>query len=156
MFIKQSSRNTLIQMQATMQKRALRACRSKGQPEVSHRPGGIWIPSAGGARRDHLPRVGTCSSAGGSSHRAGRMGLRAIDGLLTVYFGAGILTANSVFQFSQWQEGNTGGWKVSRQRYLSEVLFGYSLACSSWYRGDVETVWRKHLRDNIAHYFDDS
>ena len=29
--------------------------------------------------------------------------------LLTVYFGAGILTANSVFQFHQWQDGNMHG-----------------------------------------------
>jgi hypothetical protein len=76
--------------------------------------------------------------------------------LLTVYFGAGILTANAVFQFSQWQDGNVGGWNVSRQGYLSEPLFGYALACFSWYRGDVVAPWRRHLRENIAYYFDDS
>jgi len=76
--------------------------------------------------------------------------------LLTVYFGAGILTANSAFQFSQWQDGKRQGWSVSRQGYLSEALFGYSLACFAWYRGDVKAAWRKHLRENIAYYFDDS
>jgi hypothetical protein len=76
--------------------------------------------------------------------------------LLTVYFGAGILTANSAFQFHQWQDGRMQGWNASRQGYLSEALFGFSLACFSWYRGDVEAVWRKHLRENIAYYFDDS
>jgi len=76
--------------------------------------------------------------------------------LLTVFFGAGILTANSAFQFSQWQDGRMQGWNVSRQGYLSEALFGFSLACFSWYRGDVEAAWRKHLRENIAYYFDDS
>jgi hypothetical protein len=76
--------------------------------------------------------------------------------LLTVYFGAGILTANSAFQFSQWQDGRMQGWNASRQGYLSEALFGFSLACFSWYRGDAEAVWRKHLRENIAYYFDDS
>ena len=76
--------------------------------------------------------------------------------LLTVYFGAGILTANSAFQFSQWQDGQMQGWNVSRQGYLSEALFGFSLACVSWYRGDAEAAWRKHLRENIAYYFDDS
>jgi hypothetical protein len=76
--------------------------------------------------------------------------------LLTVYFGAGILTANAAFQFSQWQDGRMQGWNASRQGYLSEALFGYSLACSSWYRGDNEAKWRKHLRQNIAYYFDDS
>ncbi|HWI58333.1 MAG TPA: hypothetical protein VNZ22_13990 [Bacillota bacterium] len=76
--------------------------------------------------------------------------------LLTVYFGAGILTANSVFQFSQWQDGQMQGWRASRQGYLSEALFGYSLACFSWYRGDLAAGWRRHLRENIAYYFDDS
>ena len=76
--------------------------------------------------------------------------------LLTVYFGAGILTANSAFQFNQWQDGRRQGWNVSRQGYLSEALFGYALASFSWYRGDVESPWRKHLRENIAYYFDDS
>lgn len=76
--------------------------------------------------------------------------------LLTVYFGAGILTANSAFQFSQWQEGRMQGWSASAQGYLSEALFGYSLASFSWYRGDLEAGWRRHLRENIAYYFDDS
>ncbi len=76
--------------------------------------------------------------------------------LLTVYFGAGILTANAVFQFSQWQEGQRGGWSASRQGYLSEALFGYSLACFAWYRGERNPTWRKHLRENIAYYFEDS
>lgn len=76
--------------------------------------------------------------------------------LLTVFFGAGILTANSAFQFSQWQNGSRCGWNVSTQGYLSESLFGYALACYSWYRGDLEAEWRKHLRENIADHFDDS
>ena len=76
--------------------------------------------------------------------------------LLTVFFGSGILTANAAFQFSQWQDGRRQGWNVSRQGYLTEALFGFSLACFSWYRGDVEAPWRKHLRENIAYYFDDS
>jgi len=76
--------------------------------------------------------------------------------LLTVYFGVGVLTANAAFQFSQWQDHSRQGWNASRQGYLSEALFGYSLACFSWYRGDLEAPWRKHLRQNIAYYFDDS
>lgn len=76
--------------------------------------------------------------------------------LLTIYFGAGILTANCAFQFNQWQDGRMQGWSVRRQGYLSEALFGFSLACFAWYRGDTEAAWRKHLRENIAYYFDDS
>jgi hypothetical protein len=76
--------------------------------------------------------------------------------LLTIYFGAGILTANAAFQFSQWQDVSRQGWSASRQGYLSEALLGYSLACFSWYRGDLEASWCKHLRQNIAYYFHDS
>jgi len=76
--------------------------------------------------------------------------------LLTVYFGAGILTANAAFQFNQWQEGTRQGWSASRGGYLSEALFGYALACYTWYCGDRNATWRRHLRENIAYYFDDS
>ena len=76
--------------------------------------------------------------------------------LLTVFFGAGILTANTAFQFSQWQDGRMQGWSTSRQGYLSEALFGYALASYSWYRGDKASPWKKHLRENIAYYFEDS
>jgi hypothetical protein len=76
--------------------------------------------------------------------------------LLTVYFGAGVLTANAAFQFSQWQSATHHGWNASRQGYLSEQLYGYGLACFSWYRGDRDAKWRKHLRENIEYYFSDS
>jgi hypothetical protein len=76
--------------------------------------------------------------------------------LLTVYFGAGILTANSAFQFNQWQSGTWGGWSASRHGYLSEAQFGYALACFSWYRGDLGAHWRKHLRSNIEFYLSDA
>jgi hypothetical protein len=76
--------------------------------------------------------------------------------LLTVYFGAGILTANSAFQFQQWQTSSHFGWSSSRHGYLSEQLFGYALACYAWMRGESEPDWAAHLRSNIRYYFDDS
>ena len=63
--------------------------------------------------------------------------------LLTVYFGAGILTANAAFQFGQWHDHQRQGWSATRQGYLSEAQFGYALARFSWYRGDIEAAWRK-------------
>jgi hypothetical protein len=91
----------------------------------------------------------------------GRIGHEEEDGepltdLLTVYFGAGILTANSAFQFSQWQSQNKQGWQASAQGYLSEPVFGYALACFSWFRGDRKPKWEKHLRQNIEYYFSDA
>jgi hypothetical protein len=76
--------------------------------------------------------------------------------LLTVYFGAGIFTANAAFQFGQWQSHSHHGWRASRQGYLSEPLYGYALAAFSWYRGDLKAEWRKCLRQNIEYYFSDS
>jgi len=76
--------------------------------------------------------------------------------LLTVFFGAGIFTANSVFQFSQWQSHSHQGWRASRLGYLSEELFGYALAAYAWYRGELAPSWQTHLRSNILYYFDDS
>ena len=76
--------------------------------------------------------------------------------LLTVYFGAGILTANSAFLFQQWQDHSHQGWSTSRHGYLSEPVFGYALACYAWARGESDPEWAKHLRHNIRYYFDDS
>ncbi len=76
--------------------------------------------------------------------------------LLTVFFGAGIFTANSAFQFAQWQSHSHQGWRASRLGYLSEELFGYALACYAWSRGELTPSWQKYLRSNILYYFDDS
>lgn len=76
--------------------------------------------------------------------------------LLTVFFGAGIFTANAVFQFGQWQSHSHQGWKASRLGYLSEELFGYALASYAWYRGELTPTWQTYLRSNILYYFDDS
>ncbi|HMJ64866.1 MAG TPA: hypothetical protein VK615_05915 [Candidatus Binatia bacterium] len=76
--------------------------------------------------------------------------------LLTVFFGVGIFTANSAFQFHQWQDHSHQGWSTSRLGYLSEEIFGYALACYSWYRGELKPSWARHLRENVHYYFDDS
>ena len=82
--------------------------------------------------------------------------MEPVTDLLTVYFGAGILTANTSFQFNQWQEGNWGGWSTSRQGYMKEAQYGFALACYAWFRGERQPTWAKFLRENIAFYFDDS
>jgi hypothetical protein len=76
--------------------------------------------------------------------------------LLTVFFGAGIFTANSAFEFHQWQDHSHQGWSASRLGYLSEEMFGYTLGCYSWYRGELSPPWARYLRENIRYYFDES
>jgi hypothetical protein len=76
--------------------------------------------------------------------------------LITVFFGLGIFTANSAFQFSQWQDHSHQGWSVSRQGYLSEELFAYSLALYAWMRGESNPKWAGHLAMNVRHHFKQS
>jgi hypothetical protein len=76
--------------------------------------------------------------------------------LLTVFLGLGIFTANSAFQFSQWQDYSHYGWSTSRLGYMTEEMFGYSLAAYAWMRDGVKPKWSKHLAINVGHYFKQS
>ena len=76
--------------------------------------------------------------------------------LLTVFLGFGIFTANSAFMFTQWQDHSRQGWRTSRLGYLSEEMFGYSLAAYAWMRGETKPGWSKHLALNVGHYFKQS
>jgi len=76
--------------------------------------------------------------------------------LLTVYFGAGIFTANSAFTFEQWQDNRTQGWRASRHGYLDEPELAYALACYAWLRGESNPAWRRHLEPNIGPFFNDA
>ena len=76
--------------------------------------------------------------------------------LLTVFFGAGIFTANAAFEFEQWQNGQMQGWRTSRHGYLNEPQLAYALACYAWLRNEEKPKWRTHLAGNITPHFDDA
>jgi hypothetical protein len=76
--------------------------------------------------------------------------------LLTVFLGLGIFTANSVIQFSQWQDYSHQGWSTSRMGYLTEEMFGYSLAAYAWMRNEKKPTWSKYLCMDVEHYFKQS
>jgi hypothetical protein len=78
--------------------------------------------------------------------------------LLTVFFGAGIFSANSAFQFSQWHDSiaNRQGWSTRRLGYLSEQEYGYALAGYARLRGEAKPDWARFLDPNIRHYFDEA
>ncbi|MDR3458264.1 MAG: hypothetical protein P4N60_12515 [Verrucomicrobiae bacterium] len=76
--------------------------------------------------------------------------------LITVFLGLGIFTANSAFQFSQWQDHSHQGWSASRLGYMSEEMFAYSLAVYAWMRGETNPKWSGHLALNVGHYFKQS
>jgi hypothetical protein len=73
--------------------------------------------------------------------------------LITVFLGLGIFTANSAFQFSQWQDHSHQGWSTSRLGYMSEEMFAYSLAAYAWMRGETNPKWSRYLAMNVGHYF---
>jgi hypothetical protein len=73
--------------------------------------------------------------------------------LLTVFFGLGVFTANAAFRFSQWESGGYQGWRAGRLGYLSEAMYGYSLAAFAWMREESKPEWSKYLASNINHYF---
>jgi len=76
--------------------------------------------------------------------------------LITVFFGLGIFTANSAFQFSQWQDHSHQGWRAARLGYMSEEMFAYSLAAYAWMRGETNPKWSSCLAMNVGHYFKQS
>jgi hypothetical protein len=76
--------------------------------------------------------------------------------LITVFLGLGIFTANSAFQFSQWQDHSHQGWSMSRSGYMSEEMFAYSLAAYAWMRGETNPHWSRFLALNVGHYFKQS
>jgi hypothetical protein len=77
-----------------------------------------------------------------------------VTDLLTVFLGFGIFTANSTFQFSQWQDNSHFGWRASRQGYMSEEMFAYSLAAYAWMRGETKPSWSKYLTVDVGNYFE--
>ena len=76
--------------------------------------------------------------------------------LLTVYYGLGIFSANSAFQFSQFESGGYQGWRAQTNGYLSEQMFGYALAVYAWIRGETKPAWYKYLDDGVKVYCQNS
>lgn len=73
--------------------------------------------------------------------------------LATVFLGLGVITANAAFQFTQWTEASTQGWRVRRAGYLSEPLWGYALARFAWERGETSPKWAGELEGNTGVFF---
>ncbi len=73
--------------------------------------------------------------------------------LLTVFLGMGVFTGNSVFSFRQWTDAFSQGWQSERRGYMTEEMFGYSLAAFAWIRGEIKPAWTKYLAGNVSGYF---
>ena len=69
--------------------------------------------------------------------------------LLTVMYGLGVFTANSVIQESNWSDGVHAGSSIGRQGYLTGPEYGYALALLAHARGESKPAWARHLRLDV-------
>lgn len=76
--------------------------------------------------------------------------------LLTIYYGLGVFTANSVFSFSQFTNTFGQGWQAQSRGYLTEEMFGYALALFAWLRAEKNPAWARFLNVNVKSYFKNS
>src|SRR5688572_19674861 len=72
--------------------------------------------------------------------------------LLTIYFGLGIFTANSAFEFAREVRGDYTYSTTSRLGYLTEPMYGYGLARYAWLRGEPDPAWARYLDTNPRTY----
>jgi hypothetical protein len=72
-----------------------------------------------------------------------------VTDLLTVYLGLGVITANSTIRESSWRGGGWEGWRIGRQGYLTQPMYGYALARFASARGETKPGWLKHLRPDV-------
>jgi hypothetical protein len=82
----------------------------------------------------------------------GRLHQELLTDLVPVFLGLGILTSSTAFRFVQWHDHQYQGWRASRQGYLSEPMYGYTLAAFAWMKGDQRLRWASYLTSNIRTY----
>ena len=73
--------------------------------------------------------------------------------LLTVFFGFGALSGNSVLRDESWHEGNASGWRMQRAGYLTMPMYGYALAVYASLRKEAPEAWKSRLRLDVRSAF---
>ena len=121
----------------------------------------IWIEYAN--LNDPVAMIGTMAHELGHVHLLGhgRIDQNAEDhepltDLLTVFFGLGVFTANSVIHVKSWHEGNVSGWSIGRRGYLTMPMYGYALSLFARARGESRSKWVKELRLDVRSAFHES
>ena len=69
--------------------------------------------------------------------------------LITVFFGMGLVTANSVLQEANWSDGVYTGWSVGRNGYMTMNMYGYALAIYGLSRSEEKPAWLRYLRGDV-------
>jgi hypothetical protein len=73
--------------------------------------------------------------------------------LLTVFFGLGVFTANSVIRETSWHAGQLSGWSIGRRGYLGMPVYGYAFARFARARGEDGSDWSRELRPDVRSAF---
>ena len=73
--------------------------------------------------------------------------------LLTVFFGFGALSGNSVLRDESWHEGNYSSWQIRRAGYLTMPMYGYALAIYATLRKESPHAWKPRLRLDVRNAF---
>jgi hypothetical protein len=118
----------------------------------------IWVEVAN--LNDPLAMVATIAHELGHVHLLGhgRISDQAEDhepvtDLLTVYFGMGVFTANSVIREHYWDLGQVSGWSMGRRGYLGMPAYGYAFARFARGRSEDGTEWASELRLDVRSAF---
>jgi hypothetical protein len=132
-----------------------------GTAGLYHAEGGkfrIWVEV--GNLDDPLAMVATMAHELGHVHLLGhgRISDEAEDhepltDLLTVYFGMGVFSANSVIREHYWQAGQVSGWSMGRRGYLGMPAYGYALARFARARDEDGSEWARELRLDVRSPF---
>lgn len=73
--------------------------------------------------------------------------------LITVFFGMGVITANSVIHEDYWQSGHVAGWSIGRHGYLTMAMYGYAFALYARDREEENPAWARELRLDVRSAF---
>ena len=72
--------------------------------------------------------------------------------IATIFFGLGVIRANGVSSFKQWNEGGSHGWRFQRSGYLPETVWAYGLARFAAEGHEIRPSWAGSLRGNVRPY----
>jgi hypothetical protein len=118
----------------------------------------IWVEVANLA--DPLAMVGTMAHELGHVHLLGHERVsdecedhEPLTDLLTVFFGLGVFTANTVIREKHWNEGQYSGWSVGRQGYLGMPEYGYAFGRFARSRNEDGAGWSRELRLDVRSAF---
>jgi hypothetical protein len=136
-----------------------------------HGTAGLYHPEAGRFRiwvevsnlNDPLALAGTLAHELGHVHLLGHGRIseevedhEPLTDLLTVYFGLGVFTANSVLRENSWHAGAVSGWSMGRRGYLGMPVYGYAFALFARARGEDGSAWSAELRLDVRSAFKDA